>query len=233
MNQFEQFIRNNKTALDGLEPNYQVGWEQLQRRLHQSPPPPKSKPIRSLFIAQPLWRVAALVLLVVGLSIVTNMVYPNFFSSKKNSIVQEKTADSFKPHHIVLNAPDNTPVALSSLKGKVVLVQFWASWSDTCKDANCSVYQPIYDKYQDLGFEIYAISLDTNKEAWEDCVEQNCLSWIQVSDLQGFASPVCQLCAVKDVPTTILLDQQQRVIAKNLNGKELEHKLQELLIASL
>ena len=90
-------------------------------------------------------------------------------------------------------------------------------------------YIPAYEKYKDQGFEIYAISLDMDKNEWIESIEENKLPWIHVSDLKGWESPICILCDITKIPTSFLLDQEGNVIAKDLNAEILDATLNELL----
>ena len=128
---------------------------------------------------------------------------------------------------IALPTPDGNIVKLSSLRGKYVLVDFWASWCGPCL-AEAPNVKAIYEDYKDKGFEIYGVSLDSNKEAWEKAIQQNGLNWIQVSSLSGFACPTIRDYNVSGVPCTFLLDKEGHVIGKNLRGQELRNKVASL-----
>lgn len=109
-------------------------------------------------------------------------------------------------------------VSLYSITGKVKLVDFWASWCGPCRAENPNV-RKIYDKYHAAGLEIIGVSLDTKKQDWAKAIRDDKLSWIHVSDLGGWQSELGRLYAVKAVPCTYLLDEHNRVVAKNLRGK--------------
>ncbi len=129
---------------------------------------------------------------------------------------------------INLTAPDGKTVKLSSLKGKVVMIDFWASWCRPCRMENPAVVA-IYNKYKAKGFEIYGVSLDTDKAKWQAAIAQDGLTWYHVSDLQGWSSSAAQLYKVNSIPFTVLLDKEGRILDKGLRSHQLEAKLAEIL----
>lgn len=129
---------------------------------------------------------------------------------------------------IDLPSPEGNNMTLASLKGKVVLVDFWASWCRPCRRENPNVVK-IYKKYKDKGFEVYSVSLDRKKDKWVKAIEQDNLIWPgHVSDLGGWKSSAASLYSVKSIPQTFLLDEEGKIIAKNLRGDRLEKKLEEI-----
>lgn len=129
---------------------------------------------------------------------------------------------------IRLAAPDGKDVALSSLRGKYVLIDFWASWCGPCRQENPNVVK-MYNKYKGKGFEIYSVSFDQDRAKWLKAIASDQLTWTQVSDLKGWESAAGQAYGVKSIPQTVLLDPQGRIIAKNLRGPQLEEELALLL----
>lgn len=129
---------------------------------------------------------------------------------------------------INMNTPEGKPLALSSLKGKVVLVDFWASWCGPCRAENPNIVAA-YRKYSPKGFDIYSVSLDKDGEKWKQAIQKDGLIWqSHVSDLKFWQSPVVQLYNFNAIPTNVLIDKQGKILAKNLRGEELEKKLAEI-----
>jgi len=125
---------------------------------------------------------------------------------------------------IDLTTPDGKKETLYSLRGKYVLLDFWASWCGPCrKEIPC--LKSIYERFKDKGFEIYSVSLDDKKEAWTGAIQELNLPWIQVSSLKGWDCPVAKRYGVTSVPTMYLLNPEGKIVAMNLRGEELEIKV--------
>lgn len=161
----------------------------------------------------------------------------NFINQVKaqDQFVQEQAANPGSPTigtaapEISQPNPEGVNIALSSLKGKVVLIDFWASWCGPCRVENPNVVAA-YNKYKDKGFTIYSVSLDNNKQKWVDAIAADGLIWPNhVSDLKGWNAAPAAKYGVNSIPATFLIDENGVVIAKNLRGASLENKLAELL----
>lgn len=129
---------------------------------------------------------------------------------------------------IALPTPEGNTLALSSLKGKFVLVDFWASWCGPCRAENPNVVEA-FNKYKDKGFTIYSVSLDDNKDKWLQAIKADGLAWTHVSDLKRWESVAARDYGVESIPTNFLLDKDGKIIARDLRGPALEAKLAEVL----
>lgn len=128
---------------------------------------------------------------------------------------------------IDLPQTDGKHLKLSSLRGKYVLIDFWASWCGPCR-AEFPNVKRVYSKYKSRGFEIYGVSLDRDADAWISSISTLGLEWKHVSDLKYWSSAPAKVYKVSGIPFTVLIDKEGRIIAKNLRGEELERKLEEL-----
>lgn len=129
---------------------------------------------------------------------------------------------------IELADTDGKLIKLSAFRGKVVLIDFWASWCGPCRKEMPNVVKA-YAKYKGKGFEIFGVSLDKEKVNWVEAIKTDGITWPQVSDLQQWSSSVVSLYAIQGIPYTVLLDKEGKIIAKNLRGDELDKKLAEIL----
>ena len=130
--------------------------------------------------------------------------------------------------NFTITTPEGESISLYDIKGKVKLIDFWASWCGPCRGENPHVVE-IYKEYHPKGLEIFGVSLDNNKEAWVKAIADDGLVWKHGSDLKGWQSAPAQLYSVSGIPHTVLLDENNKIIAKNLRGDELKQKIAELL----
>jgi thiol-disulfide isomerase/thioredoxin len=136
---------------------------------------------------------------------------------------------------LALPSPDGKVITLSSLRGKVVLVDFWASWCLPCRMENPNVVK-VYRQYKDSnfsggnGFTIYSVSLDNKQSRWADAIKYDGLEWENhVSDLKGWDSQAAALYQISSIPSNFLLNGEGVIIARDLRAEALESKIKSLL----
>lgn len=140
-----------------------------------------------------------------------------------------KYSEGMQAPDISMPDPSGKNRKLSDLKGKVVLIDFWASWCGPCRRENPNVVRT-YEKYKNKGFEIFSVSLDSDAGKWQQAIQQDGLVWeSHVSDLKGWQNGAAKAYGVSSIPHTILLDQDGKIIATHLRGGQLEAKLAEVL----
>ncbi len=147
---------------------------------------------------------------------------------RKRIELLERTAIGQIAPDFTLNDTTGKAFTLSSLKGKYVLVDFWASWCGPCRRENPEVVKA-YRSFHDKGFEILGVSLDTDHGKWTKAIRDDRLAWYHVSDLKGWFSEAGRLYGIMSIPSNLLLDKDQKIIAKDLRGADLENKLAEVL----
>jgi len=160
---------------------------------------------------------------------VRQSVYFNYLEENLN--VLKRIQPGKEAPDFTLKQPDGKELSLSSLRGKVVLIDFWASWCKPCVESIPGL-KIIYNKYKNRGFEILGVSDDSNKEAWTKSIKENKIPWINVDDEfpeKYRPARVCTLYGIHSIPATVLLNKQGVIIAKNLHGQELENKIKENL----
>jgi len=158
--------------------------------------------------------------------------YKDLNRNIENYQAQQLKGKMFDPGNEVPDITQNDPYgnsrSLSSLRGNVVLIDFWASWCRPCRAENPNVVK-LYNKYHNDGFDIFSVSLDKSKDKWIQAIAADGLVWKNhVSDLQFWNSAAAKLYSVSSIPFTVLIDKEGKVIATKLRGSALETKLKEI-----
>jgi thiol-disulfide isomerase/thioredoxin len=139
----------------------------------------------------------------------------------KRSMVGVAATDFTQP------SPEGASIALSSFKGKYVLVDFWASWCGPCRAESPNLVKA-YEQYKSKGFEIYSVSMDDNKSKWLKAIKDDNYTWPQAGDLKGWENAAATIYGVSGIPFNFLVDPKGIIVARNLRGEDLEKKLKEL-----
>ncbi len=157
--------------------------------------------------------------------------YPNnaFIKAKYEEIASsKKTAIGSLAPEIALPDTSGNIVKLSSFKGKIVIIDFWASWCGPCRRESPNMVK-IYQTYHNQGVEIFGVSLDQSRTNWIGAILSDGLMWTQVSDLKRWQCQAGLDYGIRSIPSTILIDREGRIVAKDLRGEELAAKVKELL----
>jgi len=149
----------------------------------------------------------------------------NLYSQRWKQVVE--SVESTFPD-IRLPDPDGDTIALSSLKGKVILLSFWASWDQASVSHNLPL-KGIYDQYHSRGLEIYQVSFDSEREAWVNAIQYDELPWINVSELSYPESSVASIYNLEELPVVFLIDRKGQIVGKNFNRIDLDRNIQRLL----
>ena len=214
MDKLEDFFNENKDQFDYIDAS-ENDWERLNAELDN-----KGKAVAKRRSLAPILAVAASVALILSFALYQ-------FRSQPPTAIKSLTGLDLGMQfpEVALQNPDGETVALSELNAHLVLVDFWASYCMVCNEENCYYFKPLYNEFKDKGFEIYAVSADSSAHSWMNAIQRDQLDWVQVSDLKGFESPIFDAFDVNSLPTNYLLDQEGRIIAKNINVDELENTL--------
>ncbi len=139
-----------------------------------------------------------------------------------------KTEGGAKAPDFTLTDPQGNMITMSEVKGKVKIIDFWASWCGPCR-LNNPALRKLYDEFHPKGLEIIGVSLDTKKDAWEKAIEKDGLTWVNVSSLKGWKCETIGMYNVKGVPALFVLDEYNNIIATGLRGEQLRAFIEERL----
>jgi peroxiredoxin len=154
---------------------------------------------------------------------------PQIKSLKERVTLMKTVSVGQKAPDFTLSDVNGNPVALSSKIGsKLLLIDFWAAWCNPCRQENPNVVK-VFTEFHKKGFDVFGVSLDQKKEAWVKAISDDKLAWTQVSDLQYWNNAAAKLYAVNSIPANFLLDETGKIIGKNLRGKDLYNKVNEVL----
>ncbi|MBK8522073.1 MAG: redoxin domain-containing protein [Chitinophagaceae bacterium] len=129
---------------------------------------------------------------------------------------------------LTMNDVNDKPFSLSQLRGKYVLIDFWASWCGPCREENPNVVAA-FNQFKDKNFTVLGVSLDENKQAWINAIKEDKLNWQQISDLKKWNSAATSLYGIDGIPYNVLIDPQGKIIATDLRESALQNKLAEVL----
>ena len=151
-----------------------------------------------------------------------------FFSFLFSAVINAQPKQGQLAADIALPSVSGDTIRLSSLKGKVVFLDFWASWCGPCRVSNRNLVK-LYSKYKGKGFEILGVSLDDEKNKWKNAIKQDKISWLQVNEAGGWDAKTAIAWNISAIPTSFLIDKEGKLLAMDLEGKELEKALKYLI----
>ena len=140
----------------------------------------------------------------------------------------EKLDVNSEAPNFTLQTPEGKEVAMHDVKGKIKIIDFWASWCGPCRMENPNMVK-LYAEFKDKGLAVISVSLDDKKDKWLEAIEKDGLTWLHLSDLKGWQGEIVKKYNIDAVPTIFVLDENNRIIAKNLRGEKLKALVSERL----
>lgn len=153
---------------------------------------------------------------------------PYVITLQEKADLSRKTAIGQPMIDFTMNDTEGNPVTVSEINAKLLLIDFWAAWCVPCRKENPNVVA-LYKEYKSKGLEILGVSFDRTKEDWLKAIQDDGITWLQVSDLQYWQNAAGQLYGIQSIPATLLIDENGIIVAKNLRGEELKAKVAEIL----
>lgn len=221
---------NNQTKLDSLEAMYVIRYNEHKQDLSQFVSANMMNSIAAIYSSL-RWNPEADLKMIETLSTNYAKLFPNTAAYRIVKAKYERyklLKNSSAAPNLILPDTNGVDITLAELKGKYVLVEFWASWCGPCRVESPHLRE-VYSKYHQLGFEIYGVSLDDKVPNWKKAIVKDAMTWTNVSDLKGWKSDAAYLYNVNAISANFLLDRDGKIIDKNLRGRALDEKLKELM----
>ncbi|MFA6806897.1 MAG: thioredoxin-like domain-containing protein [Bacteroidales bacterium] len=224
------YAQQNQMKMQSLQQQFQKMMEEVQVKQEKLMKIHKDSPVAAFMVASTMFHMDFELLTESFNSLGENAKKSSFGKDiqirlkQLSKVVVGAIAPNFKA-----TTQNNDTLSLYEIKAKVKLVDFWASWCQPCRQ-EMSHLRKIYQKYHKKGLEIIGFSLDKKKQDWVKAIQDDKMDWKNISDLKGPASDIANLYCVKSIPHVLLLDENNRILYKNLRGKKLEKKIKEILV---
>jgi len=223
------YTQQNQMKMQSIQQQFQKMMEEVQFKQDELMTIHKDSPVAAFMIASTMQHMNLDILSESFDSLGENAKKSSFGKAIQSRLKQlRKVAiGSIAPDFKATTVNSDT-LSLYGIKAKVKLLDFWASWCQPCRQ-EVSNLRKIYQKYHEKGLEIIGFSLDTKKQDWIKAIQDDNMGWKNISDLKGQASYIANLYCIKSIPHILLLDENNRIVYKNLRGKKLQKKIKEML----